>query len=323
MLVNSVLGPVDTANLGFTLVHEHLLIGWAGWQWDNVAYFDRSREMSRAIDMLSELKSLGVGTFVDPCPMDIGRDPEFMAEASQRSGVTIIGSTGLYHSEMGIPAYFHGMTEDEIAEIFIKDLTEGMAHTTIKAGIIKCATNAGQVTEQEQKVHRAAGRAQVATGVPIITHTDENGPMGIAQLDLFESRGVSPNRVAIGHSCGNGRIPYLLSVLDRGAWLSFDRFGFGMSASDDVRVASLLGLIGIGHAGRIMLSHDSVSTFLGRGFAPPPEIAEQLKNWNPTHILKNILPRLREAGVTQQTIDTITIDNPRRYFEGSAFAPAN
>jgi phosphotriesterase-related protein len=314
--INSVLGPVETADLGFTLVHEHLLIGWAGWQWDNGFTFDRAQEMAKAVDRLQELKALGVSTFVDPCPMDIGRDPEFQAEASQKSGMTIISSTGLYHHEFGIPSYFHAMPDEQIAEIFINDLTKGMAHTGIKAGIIKTATTAGQVTDQEAKAHRAAGLAQVATGAPIITHTDENGPMGLAQLDIFDSVGVQPNRVAIGHSCGNGDIRYLLNVVGRGAWLSFDRFGFGLSASDDVRVAALLGLIGLGHAGRVMISHDSVCTILSRSAEFPPEIAEALKDWNPTHIIKNILPRLRDAGVSEQVIRTITVDNPRRYFEG-------
>lgn len=314
--INSVLGPVETANLGFTLIHEHLLIGWVGWQWDNQFRFERAQEMARAVDMLAELKALGVTTFVDPCPMDIGRDPDFMAEASQKSGMTIIGSTGLYHHEFGIPAYFHGLSEEQIAEIFVQDIEKGMAHTGIRAGIIKTATTAGQVTDQEAKVHGAAARAQLATGAPIITHTDENGPMGLQQLDIFCERGVAPHRVAIGHSCGNGNIRYLLNVLDRGAWLSFDRFGFGLSASDEVRIASLLGLLGLGYSNRLMLSHDSVCSIVTRGgFELPPE----LKNWKPTHLIKNIFPRLREAGVAQQTIDTMMIENPRRYFEGTPF----
>jgi phosphotriesterase-related protein len=292
------------------------MIGWAGWQWDNGFTFDRAEGMARSVDRLQELKSLGVQTFVDPCPMDIGRDPEFMAEAAQKSGMTIIGATGLYHSEFGIPAYFHAMPEEQIAEIFVNDLTEGMAHTGIKAGIIKTATTAGQVTEQEEKAHRAAGRAQVATGAPIITHTDEKGPMGLAQLDLFESRGVRPDRVAIGHSCGNGLIAYLLAVLDRGAWLSFDRFGFAISASDEVRIASLMALISTGRANRVMLAHDSVACFLSRGFNPPEEIARLLANWHPAHLIKNIFPRLRDLGVSDDTIRTMMVDNPRRYFEG-------
>jgi phosphotriesterase-related protein len=316
-LINSVLGPVDTADLGFTLIHEHLRIGWSGWEEDREVHFDRAADMAKSVDRLQELKGLGVQTFVDPCALDMGRDPEFMAEASQRSGVTIIGSTGLYHEQIGIPAHYRGMTEEQLADLFIKEITEGMAHTGIRAGIIKVATNAHVVTEQEAKVHRAAGRAQAATGVPIITHTDEKGPMGLAQLDLFAETGAHFDQVAIGHSCGNGQIPYLLAVLERGAWLSFDRFGFGISASDDVRIASLMALIALGHANRVMLAHDSVACFLGRGFAPPPEIAKALENWNPTHIIKNIIPRLKSIGVSDETIQTMMVANPRRYFEGS------
>src|SRR5215203_1075902 len=202
--VNSVLGPIDTAEIGFTLIHEHLLIGWAGWQWDRDAKFNRAQEMAKAVDRLQELKGLGVQTFVDPCPMDIGRDPEFMAEASQHSGMTIVGATGLYHEEMGIPAYYRGLSEEHLSELFTKEIEDGMAHTDIRAGIIKTATNAHHVSEQETKVHRAAGRAQVTTGAPIITHTDEKGPMGLEQLDLFAEAGARPEQIAIGHSCGNG-----------------------------------------------------------------------------------------------------------------------
>lgn len=316
--MNSVLGPVETADLGFTLIHEHLLIGWAGWEWDQLAAINRKEEISKAVDMLQELRGLGVQTFVDPCAIDMGRDPEFMAEASDRSGMTIIAATGLYHSELGIPPYYQGLTEEQLTEQFVSDITDGMMGTDIKAGIIKNATNAHEVTEQEEKVHRASAMAQAATGVPIITHTDEAGPMGVAQLDLYESRNANVHGIAIGHSCGNGNIPYLLSVIERGAYLAFDRFGFGLSASDDIRVAALLGLLGLGHADRLLLGHDSVSTFLSRGgFEPPPEIAEKLANWNPTHLIKNIFPRLKEAGISQETIDIMTIHNPRRYFEGS------
>ncbi|MCA9826349.1 MAG: phosphotriesterase-related protein, partial [Dehalococcoidia bacterium] len=131
--------------------------------------------------------------------------------------------------------------------------------------------------------------------------------------------GANFQNIAIGHSCGNGNIPYLLSVIDRGAFLAFDRFGFGISATDRVRIASLLGLIGVGHADRMLLGHDSVCTFLSRGgFTPPPEIAEKVANWNPTHLIKNIFPQLKEAGVSQEIIDTMMIHNPRRYFEGTA-----
>jgi len=316
--VNTVLGPIDSSELGYTLIHEHLLIGWDGWQHDPFAKFDRDAELSRAVDMLQELKSLGVNTFVDPCNADMGRNPEYLAEASQRSGMNIISSTGLYHHGIGISAHFRGLSEDQLFEVFMSDITEGMSHTGIKAGIIKVATLANEVTDQEEKVHRAAGRASAATGVPIITHTEESGPQGLQQLDIFESVGADLSRVAIGHSCGNGNIRYLLSVLDRGAFLSFDRFGFGISSNDEIRIASLMALIGVGKANRVMLSHDSVLTFLGRGFNPPPEIAESVKNWNPTHLIRNILPRLKGNGVSQETIDQMMVGNPRRYFEGNS-----
>jgi phosphotriesterase-related protein len=314
--VNTVTGPIDSADLGFTLMHEHLLIGWAGWQWDSKFKFDRAEAMARSVDRLQALKANGVSTFVDPCPMDIGRDPAFMQEAASKAGMQFIAATGFYHSELGYLPYYHGRSEEEIAEIFVDELTQGMAGTDIKAGIIKCANNA-HVNEGDEKVLRAAGRAALATGAPIITHNSPHEPVGRKQLECFADAGLSANRVAIGHACGTGDMQYYFDILEKGAFLSFDQFGLGLVAPDELRIASLVGLLGLGHSGRILLSHDSVCYFLGRGFDFPPDVQETIKDWNPLHLIKDIFPRLKQAGVSQAQIDEMTVTNPRRVFESA------
>lgn len=316
-VVNTVTGPIDSGRLGFTLMHEHLLIGWAGWQWDSKFKFDRQEAMSRSVDRLQALKANGVTTFVDPCPMDIGRDPVFMQEAASRAGMQLIAATGFYHSELGYLPYYHGRSEEEIAEVFVGEIEQGMAGTDIKAGIIKCANNA-VVDEGDEKVLRAAARAAVATGKPIITHNSPHEPVGRKQLECFAEGGLDAGKVAIGHACGAGDMHYYLDILGKGAFLSFDQFGLGLVASDDVRIASLVGLLALGYADRVVLSHDSVCYFLGRGFDFPPEVRETLKDWNPLHLIKDIFPRLKAAGVSQDQLDEMTIANPRRIFESAA-----
>jgi phosphotriesterase-related protein len=252
-----------------------------------------------------ELKSLGVSALIDPCPIDLGRDVEFAAEVAQASGVHIVCATGLYKEESGAAPYFKfrgafADTVGEMVEIFVKEVSEGIGSTGIRAGVIKVATGPHQITPYERTVITAAARAHKATGVPITTHTDE-GTMGREQL------------VIIGHSCGSADLRYHVDLLDRGAYLGFDRFGLELLHPDRLRLAALIGLLGIGCERQIVLSHDTVWCWRGR---PLPVPAEQLApQWDPRHVLQRIVPALREAGVREEKIDAMLVGNPRRFFE--------
>ena len=162
------------ADLGRTLVHEHVLIGFPGWQLDALApRYVREEAMARAVDQMQELRGLGIGTFVDPCPMDLGRDVEFLAELSQRSGLRIVCTTGAYFEAEGITHRFRHMPIEEIAAIYIKEITEGVADTGIRAGAVKIATVAHQISDTCGNWWLRARRAEGETGVPLISHTQE------------------------------------------------------------------------------------------------------------------------------------------------------
>ena len=314
--INTVTGTIGTDQLGVTLMHEHLLIGWAGWELDCTApRFDRKTALRQATERLKELKDLGLRTFVDPCPNDIGRDVVFMAEVAEKTGINVICATGLYKEDLGNTPYFKQRSVEEIAEVYATELTRGIGETGIKAGIIKCATGKDRITEYESKCLRAAARASKRTGAPITTHTDE-GTMGREQLDIFASEGVDFARVVIGHSCGASDLRYHTDMLDRGCYLGFDRFGLDFLHPDRLRMAALIGLVGIGFEKQLVLSHDSVACWLGKGLPEMDEKTRKLiENWNPTHISKHIVPALKEAGVSQRKIDAMLMENPRRYFE--------
>jgi phosphotriesterase-related protein len=308
--------------LGFTLIHEHLMAGMPGWEFDNTG-FDRKREVATAVDKLREIKALGVSSFVDPCPMELGRDPEFAAEVAEKSGMQVIVATGLYNEALGIPSHFRMLPVDDIAEVYVRELTDGIGKTGIKAGIIKTATGGipgmtaidERISANEEKTLRAAARAHKATGAPILCHNNELAPFGRETLDIFAAEGVDFNRVLIGHACGVGNMRYYFDILDRGAWLGFDRFGIETIASDKMRLASLIGLLAVGYD-RMMLSHDAVHCWLGRVTKEFREFMEKCPNWNYAHICKNILPTLQKSGVSEGTIRTLTVDNPRSYFGG-------
>ena len=320
--INTATGTCAPKDLGFTLIHEHLSAGFPGWEFDNVG-FDRKKEMATAVDRLKEIKNLGVNSIVDPCPMEHGRDPEFAAEAAEKSGVRVVVATGLYNEALGIPPHFRTLPPDAIAEVYVRELTEGIGKTGIKAGIIKTATGgipgmtetAKKISGNEEKCLRAAARAHKATGAPILCHNDELGPFGRETLDVFAEEGVDFNRVLIGHACGVGDMRYYFDILERGAWIGFDRFGIETIASDKMRLASLIGLLAVGYD-RIMLSHDFVGCWLGRVSKEWDAFMKACPNWSYSHILKNILPQLNKAGVSEGTIRTMTVDNPCAYFGG-------
>ncbi len=130
--VQTVTGRIPPEALGRTLIHEHVLIGFPGWNLDALApRFVRSEAMSRAVDQMHELRGLGVGTFVDPCPMDLGRDVEFLAELAQKSGMQIVCTTGAYFEAEGITHTFRHLPVEDITAIYIKEITDGVGDTGI------------------------------------------------------------------------------------------------------------------------------------------------------------------------------------------------
>jgi len=321
MAINAATGKINPEDLGFTLVHEHLSVGWPGWELDPKD-IDRKKQVAEAVGKMKEIREMGVRSIVDPCPMELGRDPEFAAEVSDKSGVNVIVATGLYNDALGIPQHFRLMDIDGIAEIYAHEIQEGIGNTGIKAGIIKVAsggihgiTPPGQgITKAEQNCMRAAARAHRKTGVPILCHNDEFEPHGSQTLDIFAEEKVDFNKVMIGHACGVGDMRYYFDILQRGAWLGFDRFGIEAICSDKMRMASLIGLLGVGFD-RIMMSHDAVQCWRGRESGVMDAMIKSSPNWNFAHISRNILPSLRKAGVPENQINTLTTSNPLNYFK--------
>ncbi len=319
--VDTVLGPISADELGVTLMHEHLVFAYLGWDCDALAPpYDREAAATTCVEALKGAKGYGLKTLVDATATDMGRDVELQKMVSDRLGINIICATGFYTEKFGKAGYFkfRSMTYDitnEICETLVKEITQGIGDTGVKAGVIKVATGHARITSYEEKMLKAAARAQKETGVPIITHT-EAGTMGPEQADLLISEGADPRRVAIGHMCGNADLNYQLSVLEKGVNIAFDRLGIDVLFPDKLRKACLIALIGIGYADRIMLSQDCWAYRLGRPYEFPEAVKPLLANWNYEHVFKNIIPALKEAGVSEDKIHTLMVENPRRLFSG-------
>jgi phosphotriesterase-related protein len=253
--------------------------------------------------------------------MDLGRDVEFMAEASQRSGVRIICTTGAYKEGEGISYTFGALPVEEITEIYVKELTDGIGATGIRAGLIKVATGAPEISAYEKKLLTAAGRAAAAVGCPVITHTDD-ARCGLDQIEILTGEGLPAHRILVGHSCGRADHAYHRSLADRGAYVGFDRFGIEPLIPDAERIKSVLSMLEGGYTRSLCLSHDYICTWLGRPVfggeivMHPDAIAAWAPLWSPTHLFERVLPELRRQGVSEAHIHTLLVENPRRYFAG-------
>ncbi|HVU02638.1 MAG TPA: hypothetical protein VHE30_12840 [Polyangiaceae bacterium] len=321
--INTVTGRARPEELGTTLVHEHLLIGYPGWQMDALApRFEREEALSRAVDKMHELAELGVKTVLDPCPMDLGRDVEFMAAVSDRSKMRIICTTGAYKQNEGLTYTFGALPVEEITEIYLKELTEGIGTSGIRAGLVKVASGSPTISDYERKLLTAGGRAAAKVGCPVLTHTDE-AHCGPEQLDILTREGVPAHRVLVGHSDGRDDFAYHRSIADRGAYLGLDRFGIESLNSDENRIHSVVNLVQAGYARSLCLSHDSICAWLGRPVfggrivLTAEMIAAAMPNWEPTHLFKRILPELKKRGVTDADLQTMFVENPKRWFSGT------
>jgi phosphotriesterase-related protein len=325
MQVQTVTGPIGLDQLGRTLMHEHLFIAFPGAEFDPLAVFDRSAFVAEAVRRLSQLRTEhGVRTFVDPCPIELGRDAVLMREISEKSEMNVVCTTGFYFEEMGLPVYWRARTVEEIAELYIREIAHGIGTTGVKAGAIKVATGAPAITRLEHKFLEAACIAQKATGVPIITHT-QDGVCGPDQQAAFAKGGVAAHQCLIGHCCGNADPAYHQRVVDGGSYIGSDRIGILRFQPDEVRADNLVRLVRNGYRAQILMSQDRHCGWLGK-FARQLSAEELAKiealraegQYPPhyTYMFTDFVPMLKARGLSEHEIHAILDDNPRRFFAG-------
>jgi phosphotriesterase-related protein len=323
MKINTVLGSIGPEDLGLTLVHEHVAVAYPGWECDPLSRpYNREKMSNVALRVMESVKAYGVRSIIDATPVDLNRDVELMKEVSEKLQIHIICSTGRYTEEAGKWGYLKqrrnsrlGDPFKELYEGFMHEITQGIGPSAVKPGVIKVATGHHCISSMEEATLRAAAKAGKETGLPIITHT-ENGTMGPEQASLLIGEGMDPKRIMIGHMCGNPSLQYQMSVLNQGVNIAFDRFGIEMFLPDKVRTATLIGLLGVGYMDRIMMSQDFMACVSGRGGKLPEEAARQSANWSFINLFRNIIPALKQAGITDEQIRTMTVDNPRRLLAG-------
>jgi phosphotriesterase-related protein len=278
---------------------------------------DEESRVLEAITRLNELKSRGVDSIVDLTVIGLGRYIPRIQRLAAQTELNIIVATGIY-TYNDVPFYFHFRGPGTIldgpelmADMFVRDIEEGIADTGVKAAILKCATDRQGVTPGVERVLRAVASAHRRTGVPISTHTDARSKRGIEQQRIFEEEGVDLSRVIIGHSGDTTDLGYLEELISRGSYIGMDRFGVDVLLPFEDRVATVARMCERGHANKMVLSHDAAcfNDWL------PPAAGDLMPRWNYLHIHNDVVPALKSRGVTDEQITAMLVDNPRTIFE--------
>ncbi len=293
--VETVNGPIDVEELGLTLIHEHFrTIDEAGrFQFPHL--YDEQGEWDAAMHDANAVKGHGVKTVVEPSAMFLNRDAAFSKRVADESGLQVVLATGVYTYDH-LPQFLLNRDEDAVAAIFVHEIEHGIQGTGIKPAFIKCAADEPGVTPNVEKIHRAAARASIQTGRPIMAHSRPASGTGLEQMRIFDEEGVDPAKVQVAHTGDTDDLDYIERLLDTGCWIGMDRYGLDIFLPTEQRQKTVLALLEKGHADRMFLAQDYCSTI--DWF--PLEVQEYLKanevpDWSMTFLFEQRHPRAEGA----------------------------
>ena len=313
--VETVRGPVDSADLGMTLMHEHIfgLSPEILWNWpDHPETWDANQRVDEAVAQLDAVHALGIDTLVDLTVIGLGRYVPAVQRVAERTAINIVVATGIYTYDK-LPPYFANRGPgsmfggpDRMAELFVQDIVEGIGRTGVRAAMLKCAIDHPGVTPDIARLLDSVAAAHYATGVPITVHTDSQQQRGFDAQRELRGRGVPLDRVVIGHAGDSTDLDYLRRLADAGSWLGMDRFGIELRSFDE-RVHTVVKMCELGYARRMVLSHDAY-TYNDRVDADV--VALRNPNYHYRHLSEDVLPELARRGVSGADIAAMMIGNP-------------
>lgn len=302
--IQTVSGVIEPEELGVTYCHDHLLFVPPP-PFDDQDPDMRLDDVDKLIQEMKYFKLAGGSCIVEMTTIEMGRSPSGMKKISEDSGIHVIAATG-FNKDKFCNKDVTDLSIDQIVSNMVTDLLEGMDGTTVKAGLIKASSSLNQITEQEEKVFKAAIKAHHRTGAPISTHT-EAGTMALEQVELFTQGGVKPEHILIGHLDRKLDWDYLSKVAETGVYMGFDQISKEKYYPDAERIAIIKRLIEEGHGHQVMLSGDiarkSYVPSYGFGYGP-----------GYTYILWRFLPWMLESGISTRAAQDILINNPSKAF---------
>jgi phosphotriesterase-related protein len=304
MPVQTVLEPIDAAMVGTTLMHEHTLCDL--WEWGGRLDYNATIDDE---DLLAEelgcYRSAGGSALVDVTPDGVGRNPEGLRRLAAATGLHLVMGCGWYRERV-YPRYVYELGTNQLADRLVRELCEGVDGSGIRPGIIgELGTERFHITPAEERVFRAAARAQKSVGVAITTHTTHFGDLALEQVALLREEGVAPERIIIGHLGERRGAQDILAVAATGVFVQIDHVGRPASAGtqpERQRARNVVAVVRGGHLDQVLVSMDVC--------------ANSQLHWNGGHgydyLLQSFVPLLIEEGLTPAQVHTILVDNPRR-----------
>jgi phosphotriesterase-related protein len=321
-VIDTLEGVIEATSLGTVLMHEHLFVLTAELP-RPLQWFEPSTAINEAVAELARLKRAGVDTVVDLTVPGLGRRIDLMRAVSAQTEIQIVAATGWY-TYGDLPPYFQlrrprrdDPEQDLLTELFVRELTEGIDQTPLRAGVIKCVTDRPGVTPDIRRILRAAAAAHRQTGATIMTHADAETKRGLEQVAIFREEGVDLRRVVIGHCGDSTDMGYLEALLADGVTLGMDRFGLSHLLDTPSRLATVASLVAQGASDQLILSHDAAISI---DWVDPPVRERRFGDWRFTYLPSEGIPALLALGVSERDLDRIFRATPRRLL-ARRFAP--
>ncbi len=314
-MVETVRGPVELDALGPTLMHEHVFVldpeamENYGRRWGEPIW-DEEVRVADAIQKLRRLRDGGIHTIVDPTVYGLGRNIQRLQHINAEvPDLNIVVATGVY-AFLELRGFLGYRSDDQLIELFIREIREEIDDTGVKAAFLKCAVEQHGLIGDVPRILALVAAAAVETGVPVMVHTSAPAQTGLVALETLTSAGVDPRRIVIAHAGDSNDLRYLRTLADAGAWLGCDRFNIEHFNPEANRIETLRALLAEGYADSIHLGHDAACFMDFMAHNPPfaGEHADYL------HISTKVLPVLLERGATQEQIDRMVVENPKRFF---------
>jgi phosphotriesterase-related protein len=311
MPVNTTQGPVEAAALGRTLVHEHLHVGSEGMrkQWPHL--YDEQADLERCIAAVRDVQARGVETICDPACMDLDRDVRLNLAVAEATGMRFVMATGVYGANYAAVPVFMRNRLDLLADCLVHDLEVGIQGTDVKAGFLKCAADTPGMVPDIEMVHRAVARASLATGAPIMAHSNPAVHTGLEQMRIFLEEGVAPHMVQIAHTGDTDDLDHIEALLETGCSIGMDRYGLHLST--ERRNATVATLVERGYGPRMMLGHDSVVALDGR------DEATRLRTSPDNHLtflFDGVIEPLVEQGTDREALEAMLAGNVHAWLTG-------
>ena len=315
--IESVSGPLDAGELGYTLIHEHLRARDESNALQFPHLYDDDAIRTAAVEAARGVVAAGVKTIGEPTAMLLGRDVRFIESVAKEAGLQALVCTGIYTYDY-LPLFWQSRSPDAMADAFVHDIEHGIQGTEIKAAFLKCAADEPGMTDNVEKIHRACARASLRTGRPIMAHSRPASNTGPRQVEILLEEGVAPEKIQIAHTGDTDDLDYIEGLLERGVYIGLDRYGIEMYLPTDKRNATTLALLERGYVGQMFISADACATL--DWF--PDETVEVLmregavKDWTSTLVPDQVIPALREVGMTPEQEKTMMEENPKRWLAG-------